>query len=460
EINLLGLELVSINKRLEEIETALAVESRTVWCVDYSTALTGSVGTIEINGEADAINIMPGGATGAGLLQHPLAMTPSGVFVNSAKLPAWQKWMPTYRAGVITSISGDTCNVALDAALSSAQSIDINQADALTNVTIKYMTCDGLIFQVGDHVVVQFVGQSQSSPKVVGFVDNPRNAGYTFTFTGPYALSSEAGAACYYLKDGELEPIKCDNIFKDGTLYVFPLYTTYDSSIPHTTPLYVQVESQYCCLRSFGDRAEYMAGGVLPFGKYVMDVWGKTDTIERWNSIPDWDNSYASLPFEASRKWTISSNGPYVKSYSADFEAAGFDVYGPGGQWAAPLWDSVDTGEISFGGWIYGEPAGETMVTINQSVTVTKWKKPLTGESGTFDDGYGWLRDCLAAGAPIYLDTNACFKLSWANDGYFTWKIDKSPTMYAPPSKVRSIGDQWGFGTLSNAYAQNTTVAA
>lgn len=174
EINLLGLELVSINKRLEEIETALAVESRTVWCVDYSTALTGSVGTIEINGEADAINIMPGGATGAGLLQHPLAMTPSGVFVNSAKLPAWQKWMPTYRTGVITAISGNYCNVTLDAALSSAQSLDINQAATLTNVTIEYMDTGGTLFMVGDHVVVRFVGQSQSAPKVVGFVDNPR----------------------------------------------------------------------------------------------------------------------------------------------------------------------------------------------------------------------------------------------------------------------------------------------
>jgi signal peptidase I len=174
EINLLGLELVSINKRLEEIETALAVESRTVWCVDYSTALTGSVGTIEINGEADAINIMPGGATGAGLLQHPLAMTPSGVFVNSAKLPAWQKWMPTYRAGVITSISGNTCNVALDAALSSAQSIDINQAIVLANVPIEYMTMNGGVFAINDHVIVKFTSQSWSNPKVVGFYDHPK----------------------------------------------------------------------------------------------------------------------------------------------------------------------------------------------------------------------------------------------------------------------------------------------
>lgn len=178
EINLLNLELVSVNKRLTEIETALTVEERTVWCVDYSDALTGSVGTIEINGEADAINIMPGGATGAGLLQHPLAMTPSGVFVNSAKLPAWQKWMPTYRAGVITSIDEDVCNVTLDEALSSAQSIDINQKSELTNVPIEYMNTDGMYFQVADHVVVQFVGQDQANPKVIGYVTNPRGGSF------------------------------------------------------------------------------------------------------------------------------------------------------------------------------------------------------------------------------------------------------------------------------------------
>jgi predicted transglutaminase-like cysteine proteinase len=104
EINLLGLELASVNKRLAEIETALTVESRTVWCADYSTALTGSVGTIEINGEAGRINIVPEGKSGIGLLQHPLAMTPSGVFYNWALLPAWQKWKPTYRVGIIDSI--------------------------------------------------------------------------------------------------------------------------------------------------------------------------------------------------------------------------------------------------------------------------------------------------------------------------------------------------------------------
>jgi len=104
EINLLGLELASVNKRLAEIETALTVESRTVWCADYSEALKGTVGTIEINGEAGQINIVPEGKSGIGLLQHPLAMTPSGVFYNWALLPAWQKWKPTYRIGIITSV--------------------------------------------------------------------------------------------------------------------------------------------------------------------------------------------------------------------------------------------------------------------------------------------------------------------------------------------------------------------
>jgi len=54
-------------------------------------------------------------ALSLGLLQHPLAMTPSGVFVNWAKLPAWQRWMPTYRVGYILTLdhANNKCDVVI-----------------------------------------------------------------------------------------------------------------------------------------------------------------------------------------------------------------------------------------------------------------------------------------------------------------------------------------------------------
>jgi len=464
EINLLGLELVSVNKRLEQIETALTVETRTVWCTDYSTTLTGSVGTIEINGEDDQINIMPGGAAGAGLLQHPLAMSPSGVFVNSAKLPAWQKWMPTYRTGVITAISGNYCNVTLDAALSSAQSLDINQADALTNVTIKYMTCDGLIFQVGDHVVVQFVGQSQSSPKVVGFVSNPRNVGYTFTFAGPYAPTRKPSVLCYYLHpDGTLWDVACTKVFNSGTLIVSPLYTSYGSPIPNTSPLYISIESRFCCLQTFMNYADYVINGALPSGKYVFHNWGSTTSISSSNVSPV-DRTGEDMPWSASYSFSVTTYGPYsAPSYTGAFEAAGFDVHNSHG-WDAPLTVGVDPGEISFGGFISDEPGFASLkVTFGQSINVTKWLYPLDGTSGDFDDPgskYYWLKTALQAGGPIYLPTNGSFKLRWfSNSGNLSYTADKGPGT-GPESIVHAFGSVSGSATILNSYYVNTYVSA
>jgi len=473
EINLLGLELVSVNKRLAEIETALTVESRTAWCVDYSDALTGSVGTIEINGEADAINIMPGGAAGAGLLQHPLAMTPSGVFVNSAKLPAWQKWKPTYRAGVITSISGNTCNIALDAALSSAQSIDINQADALTNVTIKYMTSDGLLFEVGDHVVVQFVGQSQSAPRVVGFVSNPKTAGqYIFSFAGPYAPKNDPYPSVYYATDkGDglyLYDVDTTWEFINNILYVNVLFKDQveGHEIPPETPLYVKLntldqyaDSAYCCKQTFANYESFVAGGALPHGKYTFHFFGIESNNTETNVNP-WVRPFADLPYSASCRQTYTSYGPYAVQFSeGEFKAAGFDMYNPGGviDWALPLSVGCDYGEVVFGGWIYRSPGGEVAVTINERITVTKWRQPLTGESGTFDEAYGWLRSALAAGKPIYLDTNGSFQVRWLNSGgTLSYTVAKSPTTYAPHEKITAYGEAAISVLKTNEYYINT----
>ena len=84
-----------------------------------------------------------------------------------------------YRVGKITSLSGDNCSITLDDALSSQQSLDINQSATLQSVPIVYMTENGSAFEVDDRVVVEFQGQDWTQPRVIGFESNPRS-GWSF----------------------------------------------------------------------------------------------------------------------------------------------------------------------------------------------------------------------------------------------------------------------------------------
>ncbi len=171
----LALDLAEITTEIARLEALLAVDdTRNIWCADYSTALSGIVDTIEINGEPGQILIAPNGSgEPAAMLAGVEAMTTAGWARNFALHPYWQKYRPTYRTGLILSISGDTATVSLDAAVSSYQGLPINQGEILSNVPIQYLDCNGLAFEAGDAVVVRFTGQNWSSPVVVGFEHNP-----------------------------------------------------------------------------------------------------------------------------------------------------------------------------------------------------------------------------------------------------------------------------------------------
>jgi hypothetical protein len=162
------------------------------WCGDLTEDLGGNVGTIEIPGERGIVQIQPGYEGGAaynitrdGQLQPAAASTPAGTFYNLAMLPGWQKWMPTYRHGVISNIDtdNDTCDVALDAATSSQQGLTVNQAGSLTGIPIEYMSCNSIAFENGDSVLVKFEGQEWSGAKVVGFKEEPKSCSFSFRIT-------------------------------------------------------------------------------------------------------------------------------------------------------------------------------------------------------------------------------------------------------------------------------------
>jgi hypothetical protein len=157
------------------------IETRQAWCTDFTEdASAGAlVATMDIPGESNLIVLAPGcrspGPADGELTAREL-MSPAQAYLNAAILPGWQKFKPTYRWGTITAISysGNTCNVSLFDSRSSAQRLRVNQASTLSDVPIVYGTCNALAFEVGDRVVVQFLGQNWNTPRVVGFVDNPK----------------------------------------------------------------------------------------------------------------------------------------------------------------------------------------------------------------------------------------------------------------------------------------------
>ena len=171
-----------IERRAEMLNAIPADIPLPAWCVDYTENLSGTVATIEINGEgADKMVLRPGGTrqyvpTRDGQLYHREGMTGPQVYFNAAVLPGWQRHKPTYRVGTLTTVdyAEHTCSVTLDAATSSAQNLPINAASALSSVPIVYMECNSEPFEPGDRVVVELVGNDWESPRVIGFESHPR----------------------------------------------------------------------------------------------------------------------------------------------------------------------------------------------------------------------------------------------------------------------------------------------
>lgn len=176
----------ALTKRKEYIENKLAENPEPTvqaWCADLTEDLSGNVGTIEIpNERTNDIQIRPGyggeavyDASRDGQLQQVVSSTAAGVYYNYAMFPGWQKWKPTYRVGKITAKPTDnTAHVLLDDAASSAQNLDVNVSNTLSDVPIVYMDCNGAVFEVDDRVVVEFVSQNHTNPRIIGFETNPK----------------------------------------------------------------------------------------------------------------------------------------------------------------------------------------------------------------------------------------------------------------------------------------------
>lgn len=195
----LKLSLAAATKERTRLLAVAVRKDVNAWCVDLTENASGVVATVEIPGEPNRVLIAPKGRAPTvedGQLMSRYVMKGPQAYFNAAILPGWQRWMPDYRSGIIEDIDADldTCRVRIDATTSSAQGINVNEAPnpftgemTLFHVPISYMDCDSIAFEVGDHVVVQFVDRDWAQPTVIGFVSNPQpcgRIGYTFTADG------------------------------------------------------------------------------------------------------------------------------------------------------------------------------------------------------------------------------------------------------------------------------------
>ncbi len=197
-------ELVALKTRLEQL-------SWDVWCCNWKIDLTPGqqVETFEVPGYLSDdfvpkttlmkegtpqqytvsyferswnIALFGVGHPPHGKLRPAESMTPSAVFYNAAMEAGHLKWHPLCRYGTITALSGNLCSVLLTQTNerpfsdeSDALSINESTPQTLTGVPIQYAPCNQYAFDVGDEVLIVYVGQDRTKPVVVGFRREPRN---------------------------------------------------------------------------------------------------------------------------------------------------------------------------------------------------------------------------------------------------------------------------------------------
>lgn len=219
------LKLTAAQKRLQWLQDPANVPTNPTvdaWCADFTEDLSGDVGICEVAGQREnGYNIQPGYEDNAvydadrdGKLVPAAAVNSPHVYWDWAMQDGWQKWMPTYRWGMITDIDHelDTCGVSLeDVYAVDVDGASVNQTGSLSDVPIKYMDCNSAPFEVGDEVLVKFEGNVWDGAKVIGFKEEPKGCYWEpwdkdiITETHPWhPYAYPSGRTPFSVLDGEL----------------------------------------------------------------------------------------------------------------------------------------------------------------------------------------------------------------------------------------------------------------
>lgn len=314
-----------------------------IWCSDFTEDLTGNIGSIEIPGERNVVLIQPGYEDNAvynsvrdGQLQPAIASKPATVFSNLARLPGWQKWKPTYRQGVISNLDGDTADVTLTNIKSTQQKLEVNQSDSLENVEIDYMDCNGGAFEDGDQVVVKFIDQDWTKPKIIGFIDNPKACGFQFKLThgdGTIVDNAKLDYFKVYNSTGSLLTISEPTYNADTEFWSFNITGEPDENgywINYNTDEF-GLDTQYPFKYKDGDKQE--EGDLIPIGVYEDDLpyW---DNQEYEDSPPYTGSCATSNPDlfaifrdTFTREKTIKSSIPYRVTHTINSNSASVIIH-------------------------------------------------------------------------------------------------------------------------------------
>lgn len=213
-------------QRVQWLQDNLPVDFETdAWCADYNRELTGEVGTLEPGRQASKTPIIyPAGDAGDqaawsknrdGQAVPIASMSPAAGLLHTGLIPGTNTWQPVTRKGTITAVDQDAsiCSVTLDPL--TTLGVDVQPVQQLTDIPIVYMSCNGLVFEVGDKVVVYMGGQDNGGAKVIGFVHDPKPCCLPMEITqvvGPMFLQD----GNVYQVDGGIKPF--DVTIEQGVL--------------------------------------------------------------------------------------------------------------------------------------------------------------------------------------------------------------------------------------------------
>ena len=313
KIAYLKIKKLSAEKRKEYLENNMPEdETISAWCADLTEDLAGEVGTVEIPGESVDIQVQPGYDGNAaynqdrdGQLLPTVVNTPAQAFYNLAMMPGWQKWKPTYRYATIDSIGAYTANITLESATSTQQGLNINIESSFTDVLIEYMSCNASAFEVGDSVLVQFVGQDKEIPKIIGFKDNPQPCESCIVRIS--IKNKSEGIERYYLWD-VLENVEVHTRNNDGEIISNPTFEQTRNYLNNILGLNRPVDENFHAKtetndywgnrdyhQEYGGSRTYCASlnNVLPFTRtsYVCDIEGGeyensfTGSSAEWSAV-------------------------------------------------------------------------------------------------------------------------------------------------------------------------------
>lgn len=186
QIGYFKIQINSIARQISYYSTITGVLVKDAWCVDYTDQASGEVATIEVPDEPQLTLIAPGAVAPGpadGRILARAFQDPNQVYFNAAILPGVLKWRPNYRRGTINSVnvSNNTANVTLATAemdSSDATKINLNISTELIGVPITYMSCNSAVFEPGDQVIVKFDERKWNQPKIIGFVNDPRQCSF------------------------------------------------------------------------------------------------------------------------------------------------------------------------------------------------------------------------------------------------------------------------------------------